>query len=110
MADNTAGVPIPFFQPDEKIHRRNIASWAQWANQGHIACTGTVTLTPSATTTTVTDDRVSINTCPVLTPATSTAAATIATVWVSTVTSGSFTITHASTAATDKTFKYALLG
>lgn len=110
MADNTAGVPIPFFQPDEKIHRRNIASWAQWANQGHLANTGSVTLRASQTTTTVTDERVSINTVPVLTPASSTAAATSPTVWVSTVTAGSFTITHSSTAAVDKTFRYALLG
>lgn len=110
MADSTAGVGIPFYQPDEKIHRRNLASWAQWINQGHLANTGSVTLRANQTTTTVTDERVGINTVPVMVPATSTAAATVATVWVSTVTGGSFTITHASTAATDKTFKYALLG
>lgn len=110
MGKVTARVGVPSYQPDQERHRRDISQWAQWVNQGHLSNTGTVTLTASATTTTVTDDRVSVNTCPVLMPATSTAAATIATVWVSTVTTGSFTITHANTAAVDKTFRYALLG
>lgn len=110
MADATAGVSVPIFQPDEKRHRRDIAQWTQWANQGHLQNTGTVTLRASQTTTTVTDERVSVNTVPLILPTTSSAAAAVPTTWVSTVTTGSFIITHSSTAAVDKTFRYALLG
>lgn len=110
MADSTAGVGIPFYQPDEKIHRRNLASWAQWINQGHLANTGSVTLRANQTTTTVTDERVGINTVPVLVPTTANAAGAIGTTYISTVTGGSFTITHANTATADRAFKYALLG
>jgi hypothetical protein len=110
MAGTDAGVSVPIFQPDEKRHRRDIAQWAQWATQGHLQNAGSVTLRASQTTTTVTDERVSVNSVPLFTPMTSSAAATVPTLWVSTVTTGSFTITHSSTAAVDKTFRYALLG
>lgn len=110
MSKTTARVGVPAFQPDEIRHRRDIAQWSQWVNQGHLSNTGSVTLTASATTTTVTDDRVGVNTVPILQPATSSAAALYLSTWVSTVTNGSFTITHSSTAAVDKTFRYALLG
>jgi hypothetical protein len=109
-ASAQAGVSIPFFQPDEKRHRRDIATWSQWVNQGHLQNTGTVTLTAGGTSTVVTDSRVGVNTVPVLQPATANAASAIASVYVSTVGNGSFTITHASSGSSDKTFRYALLG
>lgn len=110
MAGTDAGVGVPAFQPDQERHRRNIVNWAQWIMQGHLANTGTVTLTPSAGTTTVTDERVGLNSVPILQPATANALSAQPTVWVSTITTGSFTITHANTATADKTFRYALLG
>lgn len=110
MAGTDAGVGVPSFQPDEKRHRRDISVWAQWVNQGHLANVGSVTLRTSQTTTVITDDRVSINTVPLLTPTTANAAAAQATTYVSTVTNGSFTLTHASTTTADRAFKYALLG
>jgi len=111
MAGTDAGVGIPSYEPDEKRHRRAIVGWAQWINQGHLANTGSVTLRASPNTTTVvTDDRVSINSVPLLQAVTSSAAAASPTTWISTITNGSFTITHSATAAVDKTFRYALLG
>ena len=111
MAGTDAGVGIPSYEPDEKRHRRAIVGWAQWINQGHLANTGSVTLRASPnTTTTVTDDRVSINSVPLLTPTTANAASAIAATYISTITNGSFIITHASSASVDRTFRYALLG
>lgn len=110
MAGTDAGVGVPTFEPDEKRHRRSIAQWAQWIMQGHLANTGSVTLRASQTTTTVTDDRVSLNTVPVLTPTTANAAGAVATTYISTITTGSFIITHASAVSVDRTFRYALLG
>ena len=110
VASTNAGVGVPGYQPDETQHRRNIAQWCQWVNQGHLSNTGSVTLTANATTTTVTDSRVSLNSVPVLQAATANGASAMPTTYISTVTNGSFTITHANTAAVDKTFKYALLG
>lgn len=73
---------------------------------------GTVTLTVSAATTTVTDSNCSSGSVPILVPTTANAAAEVGngTMYVSAVANGSFTITHANSATTDRTFKYALHG
>lgn len=109
LANTAGGVSIPTFQPDGTRHRRDIAQWAQWANQGHLACKGSVTLAAGTTTTTVTDARVSVNSIVMFSPRTANAAAAKSTMLIS-VTDGAFTITHANTATTDRTFDYALLG
>lgn len=111
MANSTrTGVSIPFFAPDERQHRRNIADWAQWANQGHLANVGNVTLGASTVSTVVADSRVSVNSWVGLAPRTADALSAQPTVFVSTVMDGTFTITHSSSVSTTKTFKYALLG
>ena len=110
MAGTDAGVGVPAFQPDQERHRRNITTYLQWINQGHLANTGSVTLTASAATTTVTDERVGVNTVPVLQPATLNAASAYAATYVSSVTNGSFIITHANNATADRTYRYTLLG
>jgi len=66
--------------------------------------TGKVTLTASATTTTVLDSRVGYSSVIVLTPLTANAAAENP--YISNITNGNFTITHSNTAATDKDFNY----
>lgn len=71
--------------------------------------TGTVTLTASATTTTVTDTRASNTSIVVLMPTTANAAAALSTTYISS-TLGSFTLTHANNAQTDRTFNYAIIG
>lgn len=71
---------------------------------------GTVTLTASTTTTTVTDRRAGIDSVIALMPTTANAAAALATTYVSSRVIGSFVLTHASNAQADKTFKYAIQG
>jgi hypothetical protein len=73
---------------------------------------GTVTLVTSTTTTAVTDTNCASGTTPILVPATAHASAEFGngTIYVSAVANGSFTITHANNAQTDRTFYYALMG
>lgn len=79
---------------------------------GRSNAVGSVTLTTGAATTTVTDSNCSSSSVPLLTPTTANAAAEVGngTMYVSAVTNGSFTITHANSATTGRTFKYALHG
>jgi hypothetical protein len=79
---------------------------------GRSNAVGSVTLTTGAATTTVTDSNCSSGSVPILVPATANAAAEVGngTMYVSAVDNGSFTINHANSATSGRTFKYALLG
>ena len=72
---------------------------------------GTVTLTPNATTTVVTNPNINAGASPHLAAKTANAAAALATTYT-TVSSvgGSMTITHANNAQTDRTFYYSFTG
>src|ERR1700675_1638236 len=100
----TTGINVPTFQQDEERHRKKIASWAQWINQGHIENVGNVTLTPSSTTTVVKDSRAGLNSFVGLIPTTAKGASAQSTCWISAFGKGTFTITHASTATATKSF------
>lgn len=108
-ASANAQTSVPSFEPDETKHRRRIAAWAGEVMQGHINATGSVTLAANTVSTVVSDARVGINSVPVLQPATANALSAAPTVWVSTIGKQTFTITHANTSATDKTFRYVVL-
>jgi len=73
---------------------------------------GTVTLATGSTTTVVSDNNCAVGTVPLFTPVTANAAteAGNGTMYVSAVTNGTFTITHANSATTGRTFLYALQG
>lgn len=105
-----AGVSVPIFQPDEIRHRRNIASWSQWINQGHLQNTGSVTLAAGAASTAVLEDRCGAQTFIGFMPLTANALSAGPTVWVSSQSVGGFTITHANSASVDKSFRYCILG
>ena len=105
-----AGVSIPSFQPDEIRHRRNIATWAQWVNQGHLQNVGNITLVASSATTAVVDARVGVVSFIGFMPLTANALSAGPTVWVSSQSAGGFTITHANSASVDKSFRYSILG
>ena len=78
---------------------------------GKINSTGTVTLTASVATTTVTDFRIGADTVVLLSPTTANAAAALGTTYHSSTTAGtSFVLTHANNAQTDRDFRYTLLG
>ena len=95
--------------PNERQHRRQIAKVLRSAMRGQLNCSLSVTLTESATTTTITDARISTQTCISLMPTTANAANALATTYI-TCTQGSATITHASDTSTDRTFTAALIG
>jgi len=69
---------------------------------------GTVTLTDSTTTTTITDERLGFNSVILLSPLTANAAAQAP--YVSTKAKGSAVITHTSVASTDLDFDYIIVG
>ena len=89
-----------------------LAAVATRAARGMLNCTGTVTLTASSTTTTLSDQRISARSRIFFFPTTSTAATAYGagSMYVSAKTSGSATITHSNTADTDRVFDYAILG
>jgi len=103
----TAYVP-PAGSTDLKAFWRSILSLAS----GRSNATGTVTLTVSATSTTVTDQNCAVGTVPILVPTTADAAAALSTTYIpaATILNGSFVITHANNSQADRTFLYAFQG
>lgn len=83
-----------------------------YAMAGKLNCTGTVTLQASATTTPVTDNRVYADSVILLMPLTANAAGALATSYIQAadVVGGSFIITHANNAQTDRNFRYVIIG
>jgi hypothetical protein len=79
---------------------------------GRSNAVGTVTLATGSATTVVTDKNCAAGSTPLFTPITANAAteAGNGTMFVSAVANGSFTITHANSATTGRTFLYALHG
>lgn len=78
--------------------------------QGKLNAVTTVTLTAGATSTTLTDSRISAESFIGLTPTTANAATATAVLRVSAKTSGSATLTHNSTADTDRTYDVLIIG
>lgn len=78
--------------------------------EGRSNAVGTVTLTASATTTTVTSETCGDESVILLSPKTANAAAALATTYVSSVGNGTFTLTHANNSQTDRSFGYAAIG
>lgn len=78
--------------------------------EGRSNATGMVTLTPSATSTTVTAINCGAGSVVLLSPTTAHAAAALATTYISSIGMGTFTITHASDSNSDKIFGYICLG
>lgn len=95
---------------DEKQHRLLLATAINRILKGVANNTGTVTLTAGTTATTVSDNQFESGMVPLLTPTTANAAGALATTYVSARTNGSFTLTHANDASTDRTFLYVRWG
>jgi hypothetical protein len=79
---------------------------------GRSNAVGSVTLATGTTTTAVPAPNCATGSTPILTPASANAAVELGngTFYVSAVANGSFTITHANSATTGRTFLYAILG
>lgn len=97
---------------DDAQWQRQSAAWIAEANQGHLNNTGSVTLSASSNTTVVVDNRAGSNSHISFTALTANAAAEVrnGTLYVSTQGKGTFTITHANNAQTDRTLSYSILG
>jgi hypothetical protein len=95
----------------EKDPAKIVRSLQQLA-AGRSNAVGTVTLAVSAASTTVTDQNCAAGSVPILVPGTASAGTEIGngTMYVSAVTNGSFTIIHANSTVTGRTFLYALQG
>ena len=80
--------------------------------EGRSNAVGTFTLAANATNTTVTAQNCGAGCAVLPCPATANAAAEIGngTMYVGTISNGSFVVTHANNAQTDRTFRYAALG
>jgi hypothetical protein len=105
------GIPVPpQDMAHEKEHRRQLARGVANALNGKTNNTGSVTLTASATSTTLTDPRIGAASIILFMPTTSTAATAAAALYVSARTRGSATLTHASNAAVNQTFGFVVIG
>ena len=108
MSQTTKEVPLRLV--NEADHRYRLASTLNRAIGGKTNNFGSVTLTASSATTTLTDIRIGINTVILLQPTTANAAAALTGVYFGTPGDGTITINHANNAQTDRTFNYILVG
>lgn len=102
------GLP-PFVEDKDEAYRKT-ASVVNNILGGKTNNTGTVTLTANAASTVVGDFRATSSSVIVLMPTTANAAGAIATTYVSSRGTKTFTLTHANNAQVDKTFGYAVVG
>lgn len=111
---STQGYPsAPEAWANEVEHRRKIARTANLALGGKLNAVTSITLTPSATSTTIIDERIGANTFIGLFPRTANAVtAQISGLFiaVNAKKAGQATLTHASSANTDQTFDVLLIG
>lgn len=100
---------VPGYFPDdtEADKRRNEAT--NQLGEGRSNAIGSFTLTANVASTVVSDRRVGNDSTVTLQPTTANAAAALATTYW-TCMGGSFTLTHANNAQTDRTFRYAIQG
>lgn len=101
--------------PDHfRRHARQIAQAVTGVMQGQLNCVGTLTLAPNTTSTVFTDARLSAQGSVSFEPLTASAAAELAAgtlfVPVTARGKGSYTVTHSSGAATDRTFRVIIIG
>lgn len=100
---------IVALSPAEKDPYRIVGAVRQLM-EGRSNATGAVTLTAAATTTAVTAVSCAAGSTVLLQPTTANAAAALATTYIGTVANGSFTITHANNAQTDRSYRWFCVG
>lgn len=97
--------------PTTGATEREVSQAIKDLTEGRSNANGTVTLTAGTTTTTVTKSTINANAGVFLSPKTANAAAALATTYVNVAAAGgSFVITHANNAQTDRTFYYLVNG
>jgi len=109
MAQNQY-LKVPVSMPDTLQHLRLISSTVNNTLDGKLNSTGTITLTASATTSTLTDARIGENSIILFMPITANGNTAKANLYVSARADGSATLTHASSGNTDQNFGYVVIG
>lgn len=111
---NPTFIPPPEFEPDEKEHRRKISRAVGTAMGGGLNVNLDVTLTANATSTTITDARLSYFRAAHFDPMTANASAEQGngTIYITQANrlKGSFVVTHANNAQADRTFRVTIIG
>ena len=104
----------PLDLEDDKMHRRQIASSLNQVLVGKQNNVLDVTLAASSATTTLSDQRIGVNTAILLSPTSANASAELAAGGIyfaqASRVNGSAVITHANNSQTDRTFKAVLVG
>lgn len=90
--------------------KREVAVLVNAMLDGRSNAGGSFTLAANTTTTTVTDPKFGPDTRLAWAPTTSNAASALSGLYVSAKAAGSFTLTHANNAQTDRTFDYVIQG
>jgi hypothetical protein len=101
---------VPLSMPDQAQHLRLISNVVNNTMDGKINATGSVTLTASATSTTLTDARIGVNSVILFMPITANGNSAKANLYVSARGDGTATLTHASSSNTDQNFAYCVFG
>lgn len=96
--------------PNDVIHRQQLARAINRINGGKFNATGTVTLRASQTTTTLSDPRIGFTSFVGLMPTTLNAAFAYQLFYINTFKAGSCVINHQSNVAVDQTFVYLVIG
>ena len=98
------------YDNNEVEHRRRLALGVNKALSGKLNVVTTVTLTAAATTTTLTDARLTPQSVISFMPTTANAAAGITALYVTNLTNGSATLNHANNAQADRIYQISIIG
>tara|TARA_X000000368_G_scaffold10667_2_gene8553 strand:+ start:22 stop:351 length:330 start_codon:yes stop_codon:yes gene_type:complete len=101
---------VPVSMPNQAQHLRLISNTVNNTLDGKLNSTGDVTLRASQTTTTLVDERISVNSVIILEPTNANSNTAKANLFVSAKINGSATLTHASSSNTDQNFGYVVIG
>ena len=101
---------VPLSMPNQAQHLRLISNTVNNTLDGKLNSTGDVTLRASQTTTTLVDERISVNSVIILEPTNANSNTAKANLFVSAKINGSATLTHASSSNTDQKFGYVVIG
>jgi hypothetical protein len=94
----------------DKEQLQRVAESINGLIEGRLDATYYITLTANSATTVVVDTRFESSMVPVFTPTTANGAAAMGGMYVSSRGKGTFTLTHANNAQTDKSFIYVRIG
>jgi|TARA_B100000900_G_scaffold327347_1_gene287455 hypothetical protein len=109
VADNQFPT-VPLSIPDTGQHLRLVSTSLNNTINGKLNSTGTITLRASQTTTTLTDARIGGNSIILFMPTTANGSTAFNGLHVSARSSGSATLTHASSGNTDQNLSYCVIG